>query len=192
MRPISLSPSTWNWSAPSTTRRTRARAHVVEREVASNRRTNGPIAQEALLSFALREQQRAAALEVAQVDVVAERRADRLRRATRRPARSPARGCSTRTSGAARSAAPQPTADIGCALVKTSASGPMPTSRYCDQSPRSISAALSAIGRVEPGCRPREVAAERRAELGAQRFGGGADRPWRAPRSPARSGCRRR
>ena len=28
--------------------------------------------------------------------------------------------------------APMPTADIGCDFVKISASGPMPTSRYCD------------------------------------------------------------
>ena len=38
--------------------------------------------------------------------------------------------------------APQPTADMGWALVKISAWGPMATSRYCDQSPSAISAAF--------------------------------------------------
>ena len=47
--------------------------------------------------------------------------------------------------------APVPTADIGCALVKTSASGPIPTSRYCDHMPRSISMSLSRTASGEPG-----------------------------------------
>ena len=42
--------------------------------------------------------------------------------------------------------APVPTADIGCALVKISASGPMPTSRYCDHAPCAISTSFSARG----------------------------------------------
>src|SRR6058998_1628853 len=47
--------------------------------------------------------------------------------------------------------APQPTADSTGALVKISASGPMPTSRYCDQAPRAISFALISMASGEPG-----------------------------------------
>ena len=46
---------------------------------------------------------------------------------------------------------PWPTADIGCALVKISASSPMPTSRYCDQAPCSISVCFRASACFEPG-----------------------------------------
>ena len=46
---------------------------------------------------------------------------------------------------------PWPTADIGWALVKISASGPMPTSRYCDQAPCSISTRLSSAACGLPG-----------------------------------------
>jgi len=42
-------------------------------------------------------------------------------------------------------------ADIGCALVKISASGPMPTSRYCDHSPSAISTSLMRAASVDPG-----------------------------------------
>jgi len=49
--------------------------------------------------------------------------------------------------------APQPTADIGWALVKISASGPIPTSRYCDHSPARISTDLASIAAGEPGTR---------------------------------------
>src|SRR5215469_11631177 len=47
--------------------------------------------------------------------------------------------------------APWPSADMGWALVKTSASGPMPTSRYCDQSPRPSSISLALRAASEPG-----------------------------------------
>ena len=47
-----------------------------------------------------------------------------------------------------------PTAESGCDLVKTSTSGPMPTSRYCDHIPRAISASFSRCASSEPGgCR---------------------------------------
>ena len=46
---------------------------------------------------------------------------------------------------------PVPTADIGGALVKISASGPIPTSKYCDQASCSIRCALSRIAAAEPG-----------------------------------------
>ena len=46
---------------------------------------------------------------------------------------------------------PCPIADIGCALVKISASSPIPTSRYCDQAPCAISVALSARASLDPG-----------------------------------------
>ena len=41
--------------------------------------------------------------------------------------------------------------DIGGHFVKISASGPMPTSRYCDQTPCPISTSLSRIASGEPG-----------------------------------------
>src|SRR5881275_669025 len=47
--------------------------------------------------------------------------------------------------------APVPTADIGCDLVKISASGPMPTSRYCDHTPCAISTFFSCAASGEPG-----------------------------------------
>ena len=47
--------------------------------------------------------------------------------------------------------APVPTALIGCDLVKISASGPMPTSRYCDHMPWAISTSLSRCASGEPG-----------------------------------------
>ena len=46
---------------------------------------------------------------------------------------------------------PVPTAAIGCALEKISASGPMPTSRYWLHMPCAISASLSAAASREPG-----------------------------------------
>ena len=53
--------------------------------------------------------------------------------------------------GCSPTSAPKPTDAIGWHLVKTSASGPMPTSRYCDQTPRSISFALTPAASAEPG-----------------------------------------
>ena len=47
--------------------------------------------------------------------------------------------------------APRPTALITCDLVKISASGPMPTSKYCDQTPWAIRASLSLAAWGEPG-----------------------------------------
>ena len=44
-------------------------------------------------------------------------------------------GLFQRETGCRPTEAPQPTEDSACALEKTSASGPMPTSRYCDQTP---------------------------------------------------------
>ena len=47
--------------------------------------------------------------------------------------------------------APTPTVAMGAVFVKISASGPMPTSRYCDHAPCSTSVCLSAIASAEPG-----------------------------------------
>lgn len=44
-----------------------------------------------------------------------------------------------------------PTAAMICDLVKISASGPMPTSRYCDHQPFSISLSFNACASGEPG-----------------------------------------
>ena len=53
--------------------------------------------------------------------------------------------------------APQPTEERIGALVKTSASGPMPTSRYCDQTPSSMSAAFTFAASGEPALRLRRL-----------------------------------
>jgi hypothetical protein len=57
--------------------------------------------------------------------------------------------------------APQPTAAIGGHLVKTSASGPIPTSRYCDQSPSAISTRFTSAAASDPGTRSRSLAHDR-------------------------------
>jgi hypothetical protein len=44
-----------------------------------------------------------------------------------------------------------PIADIGCAFVKISASGPMPTSRYCDHACCAISTSFNRAASGEPG-----------------------------------------
>ena len=87
-------PSSAKPSSPSTRSAHRRRAHVVERE--RLRRTAQERADRAarVLVLGLAEQQRRAALEIAQVDVVAERRADDARRSKRPPARFRARDCS--------------------------------------------------------------------------------------------------
>ena len=66
---------------------------------------------------------------------------------------------------------PWPTAAIGCALVKISASGPMPTSRYCDQAPCSISTRLSSAACLLPGTSLARVAAELGLHAPADRLG---------------------
>ena len=53
--------------------------------------------------------------------------------------------------------APQPTEARTCALENTSASGPMPTSRYCDQTPTSISAAFTLAASGDPAFRSRRL-----------------------------------
>ncbi len=117
---------------------------------------NGPIAQEALLSLALES-----------------RSADRpstSRRFTSLPSVAPTMypveaiasttsgsGLFQREIGCSPTSAPGPTADKGCALEKTSASGPMPTSRYCDQSPSPINADFTRAAASEPGTMSRRL-----------------------------------
>ena len=117
----------------------------------SKKRMNGPTAHDALLSFALREKQRRPPFDVAQVDVVAERRADDLAgrchgehdlRLRIVPARFGIEVPHPRRS--------RPTTSAGT-LVKISASGPMPTSRYWLHQPCLISTSLSRIASGEPG-----------------------------------------
>ena len=180
MRPIALSPSTWNWSGPRRSSRTRARATSSSQKVASNRRTNGPMAQEALLSLALES---SSAL-----------RPSKSRRLTSLPSAAPTDLAARRTCqhdlrlgivpldlGCSPIGAPQPTADIGWALVKISASGPMPTSRYCDQSaPLDQHLPSSRIASGEPGVQPRR-SPPRIVAAPARRFAP-RGRPWPAPR----------
>ena len=68
---------------------------------------------------------------------------------------------------------PVPTAAIGCALVKISASGPMPTSRYWLQAPCSISTCFSALGLGRAGLQRCAIVADQPGHLGADRRGGG-------------------
>ncbi len=120
---------------------------------------NGPIAQDALLSFALPSSN---AL-----------RPSKSRRLTSLPSVAPTvrplpftartisgSGLFHSDFGWMPTSAPNPTADIGCDLVKISASGPMPTSRYCDQAPCRISASftLRRLGRA--GADLRQVVAD--------------------------------
>ncbi|MDR8939634.1 hypothetical protein FEP80_00153 [Burkholderia multivorans] len=53
--------------------------------------------------------------------------------------------------GSSPTSAPKPTADIGCDFENTSASGPMPTSRYWDHALRRCSSSFSRIAASEPG-----------------------------------------
>ena len=63
--------------------------------------------------------------------------------------------------------APTPTEAIGAHLVKISASGPMPTSRYCDQAPCSISVFFSAIAACRARTDRAQVAAHQGVDPGA-------------------------
>src|SRR4051794_7717978 len=115
-----------------------------------NRRTNGPIAHEALLSLALLN---SSAL-----------RPSKSRRLTSLPSVAPRISprllTTSTTSGSGLFQlesdrtpifAPQPTLASGAVLVKISASGPIATSRYCDHRPSSISASLSRAAASLPG-----------------------------------------
>jgi hypothetical protein len=51
--------------------------------------------------------------------------------------------------------APRPTAARGGHFVNSSASGPIPTSRYCDHMPWATSTSLTRVASGEPGRRPR-------------------------------------
>ena len=80
-----------------------AAAHVGDAELAVEQADERADGAAAVVVLGLAQQQGAAAFEVAQVDVVAQRRALRPGRGCRRPARSRARGCSRRWPGAGRS-----------------------------------------------------------------------------------------
>ena len=110
----------------------------------------GPMAQEALLSFALPSR---SAL-----------RPSKSRRLTSLPSVAPTTrplwltastisgsGLFHSDFGWMPTSAPVPTADMGWPLEKISASGPMPTSRYWDHTPCAISTSLSLRASSEPG-----------------------------------------
>ena len=63
--------------------------------------------------------------------------------------------------------APVPTALIGCDLVKISASGPMPTSRYCDHRPSRDQHVLDARGLGRAGPHAAQVVADDARRLAA-------------------------
>ncbi len=131
---------------------------------------NGPIAQEALLSFALPS---SSAL-----------RPSMSRRLTSLPSVAPTMRARLSTAstisgsglfqcddGCRPTPLPKPTADIGCDLVKTSASGPMPTSMYCDQKPRRTRSSFRRPAASDARLDRRQVGAEGLAELAADLLG---------------------
>src|SRR5882672_7961524 len=114
---------------------------------------NGPMAQDALLSFALPS---SSAL-----------RPSKSRRFTSLPRAAPSvvprlltastisgSGLFQLESGWMPTSEPHPTADRTGALVKISASGPIPTSRYCDHAPCAIKTCLTRAACSEPGTMP--------------------------------------
>ena len=120
---------------------------------ASNRRMNGPLAQEPLLSLALPS---SSALRPSK-----SRKLTSLPRAA--PTTCPAGLTASTISGSGLfqcepgcrpTSLPVPTADNTGALVNISASGPIPTSRYCDQAPRACSTRLTSCASAEPGRMP--------------------------------------
>ena len=147
---IELEPSSMKPSGPATRSARSARRTSSTPKCSSNSRTNGPIAQDPVLSFAL---ERSSAL-----------RPSKSRRFTSLPSAAPttrpAEDTASTISGSGLfhddcgwmpMSAPVPTADIGCALVKISASGPIPTSRYCDHAFCAISACFTRSASAEPG-----------------------------------------
>ena len=144
---------------------------IVQRERASKKRRNGPIAQDALLSFALPSS--------------SAERPSTSRRFTSLPSVAatmrPADDAASTTSGSGLfhdefgwmpASIPVPTAAIGCALVKISASGPMPTSRYWLHAPCSISTCFRCAASADPGLQLRQVVAHQPVHLRADRRGG--------------------
>ena len=138
----------------------------------SNSRIIGPTAQEALLSLALPSS--------------SAERPSTSRRFTSLPSVAPTmrpvEATTTTTSGSglfqvetgfSPASMPWPTADMICDLVKISASGPIPTSRYCDQAPFSISTFFSSIASAEPARSFERSLADQRADGGAD-FGCGS------------------
>ena len=137
-------------STPSISMFTSHARSVSSEYASSNRRMKGPMAQEALLSLALPSNR---AL-----------RPSMSRRLTSLPSVAPTISARLFTAstisgsglfqcevGCRPMSAPWPTADIGCDLVKTSASGPMPTSMYCDHRPRADSSVFRRCAASEPG-----------------------------------------
>ena len=141
------------------------------REVASNSRMNGPSAAEALLSLALPSS--------------SAERPSTSRRLTSLPSVAPTIAAAARSTtstisgsglfqvdtGCRPTSAPKPTDAIGWHLVKISASGPMPTSRYCDQAPRAISLALSSIASRRARLQLRQIVADQPGDVGADGVG---------------------
>ena len=143
--------------------------------VASKKRKNGPIAQIAFWSFALTSR--------------SAERPSKSRRLTSLPSVAPTIAPLEATASAISgsglfqneplwnpASSPDPTADMGWLLVKTSASGPMPTSKYCDQAPALMSASLSRIAAGEPLSFDGDVAESKEVTLAQWRQRSAADR----------------
>src|SRR5690606_10500008 len=145
-----LTPLEWNPSCPVISSFTSTFFASENVNCSSNKRRNGPMAHEALLSLASVS---SSAL-----------RPSKSRRLTSLPrvaaTGTPREFTATTSSGSGlfqvdRSStpisAPVPTADNTGALVKISGSGPMPTSRYCDHRPSSTRTCLTCSASAEPG-----------------------------------------
>src|SRR6266545_179954 len=141
-------------SRPSTTVSKVSRRAASRVKVSSRSRRNGPTAQEALLSLA---RPRRSALRPS-----TSLRLTSLPRVTATIA--PALSMTSTSSGAGLvqtdagwmpTRAPRPTGAIAGHFVKSSASGPMPTSRYCDHMPRATSTSFTRAASADPGRTPR-------------------------------------
>jgi hypothetical protein len=147
------------------------------------------MAAEALLSLAFPEQRRPP-LHVAQVHVVAQG-APGCARANRRPAPPRLRVVPARDRVAAPPPPPSPPPAIGGHLVKTSASGPIPTSEVLRPEPLAISTRFTSAAASDPGTQVPQPLAHHRAHPRPDRLRAARFAPRRAPRSPARS-CSRK
>jgi hypothetical protein len=112
----------------------RSRAHLVQAEAGVEQADEGADRAGGVVVLGLAQQQRAAALDVAQVDVVAQAGADDVAAAVDGQHHL-GLGVVPGRVGADADVRARPTEASTGALVNTSASGPMPTSRYCDHRP---------------------------------------------------------
>ena len=180
IRLMALDPSRRKPSSPSTVRVDLGVAHVVEREAVAEQADERADRGAGVVVLGLAEEQRRAALDVAQVDVVAERGADdgAARGGDQHDLRL--RDCSSDDIGWMPTSARWPTAAIGGALVKISASGPDADLEILRPHALVDQQRLERHRLRRAGLQPGEIVADEAADLGAHRR-----RPAPARRAPA-------